>query len=693
MIEADKSLELLQEALGEEAQFHPYQYEAIESILNLRRTLVVQKTGWGKSVVYFITTKIFREQGKGVTILICPLISLMRNQVKSAARFGLVAETINSENTDDWERIFESLLRDECDILLVSPEKLSDIHFRQILSEIPLGIGLFVVDEAHCISNWGHDFRLDYKRIVSIVENLPSNVPVLATTATANDRVVKDIQKQLGHDLHTIRGPLIRESLRIQTINMYSQAEKLAWLASNIPNFKGSGIIYCLTTSDCKKVTNWLRFKGVNAQAYYGDVSKYENTERAVLEQRLIENKYKVLVATDALGMGFDKSDISFVIHFQIPGSVIAYYQQIGRAGRGLSEATAILLTGPEDEKIQEYFIKSAFPSEEIIEIVLNIIEESEKSISVYGILKECNISQRKVEQCIKLLELERIISKEGSGYIRTPVEWLRINNADEVTKQRYVEMERMRYLKQTQDCYMEFISKELDDHTAEPCGRCANCLGGEIVPSTVTEVQIAESIHFLNEQFLSIKVKKQWPLGGVGNLKGRINVDIQNAEGRSLSLYGDSGWGELVKEDRYLNGEFRIELVKAAAEFIRQKWNPEQPIEWITAIPSIRHESLVKDFATKLAHELNLPFHEQIIKTQHTEEQKNMRNSSMQVRNIADSFVVNKPCPSGNVLLVDDIMNSGWTFTMCGYLLKMAGSGVVYPFALASTASGSDII
>lgn len=684
--------ELLRNMLGSNATFHPHQFEAIESVLSRKRTLVVQRTGWGKSVVYFIATRILRDQGAGLTILISPLLSLMRNQIESAARIGIKAETLNSENPDDWGRVEDALMHNQCDILIVSPERLANDRFRRLLVQLSQGIALFVVDEAHCISNWGHDFRPDYKRIVSLLSYLPPHVPVLATTATANDRVIVDVQAQLGSDLNVIRGPLTRESLRIQTIRLASQAERLAWLSQNVPLLEGSGIIYCLTVSDCKKVAKWLRYKGIDAQAYYGRVAEEEGLDRSLLEHRLINNEIKVLVATDALGMGFDKPDLAFVIHFQRPGSIVAYYQQIGRAGRGLDDALAILLTGEEDVEIQDYFINAAFPSEDKLATVLETIENSNQAVSINGIMSQANMSKSKVEQCLKLLEIDNLIVKQGSGYIRTPNPWVPSNLAVEVTQQRYYELARMEELCNTEECYMRFIARELNDYTAENCEKCENCLNRQFVSSYLQERQISEAVQFLCAQFLTIKPRKMWPAGGVEHLRGRIPELHQNLEGRALALYGDSGWGKYVKEDRYTYGAFRPELISAAADFIRNQWKPQPAPEWVTSVPSLRHPTLVDDFARKLAAELRLPYFPQITKIQHTTEQKAMRNSSMQVKNIVNAFSVNTPCPAGNVLLVDDIMNSGWTFTMCGMLLRQAGSGAVYPFALAATVGGSDI-
>lgn len=678
--------------LGNDARFHTDQYESIQSILSGNKTLVVQKTGWGKSIVYFIATKILRENGKGLTILISPLLSLMRNQIEAARKIGLKAFTLNSSNEEDWDEIKEQILTDNCDILLVSPERLGKRDFQELLQGVTKGIGMFVIDEAHCISNWGHDFRLDYKKIVNIVKTLPSNVPILATTATASNRVVEDIASQIGFDLNIIRGPLTRESLQLQVVNLKSQAERLAWLAERIPNIDGSGIVYCSTTSDCRKVAKWLKNKNIDAHAYYGNVEGNSEYTREELEQMLLDDEIKVLVATDALGMGFDKPNLSFVIHYQKPGNLVAYYQQIGRAGRKLEKAHVVLLAGGEDDdEINEYFITSAFPTKKQMKIILELVENSRDGMKLTDVLKEINIGYKKAEQCLKFLELERLVYKEGSKFVRTPVKENISLESKKITELRMQELRIMNEFCLTNECYMEFIAKQLDDYSATSCNRCSNCIEKPILPITVSYKNVAKAIQFLKGEFLKIKPRKKWPAGGVPGFKGMIKNGLINEEGRALSQYGDAGWGKMVKEDRYINKEFREELVEASAHFILETWKPNPMPEWVTAVPSLRHPELVPLFAQRLAEKLELPYYDAIIKVEQSEEQKDMKNSAQQVENIIDSYDIAEGICSGNVLLIDDIMNSGWSFTVCGYYLKEAGSGLVYPFALSATGGGSD--
>lgn len=410
MVTKGYTLALLRKMIGEDKDFRPGQWEAIETVaIKKQRALVVQCTGWGKSLVYFLATKLLREQGAGPTVLISPLLSLMRNQIEMAERIGIRAYTINSANKAEWEAIESALGRNECDLMLISPERLNNDHFlNEVLPKISGRIGLFVVDEAHCISDWGHDFRPDYLRIVRIIQMLPKGIPVLGTTATANDRVVADVQTQLGPGLTVLRGSLARESLRLQNIRLINQSERLAWLAENLPKFQGSGIIYCLTVADTERVTGWLKRKGFSAEAYHaGNDGKMD---RPALEQAFLNNEIKILVATVALGMGFDKPDIDFVIHFQRPGSVVAYYQQVGRAGRAVDKSYGILLNGSEDDEIQNYFIDSAFPSLNVFQDILRVLEASE-GMSFFEILSNVNTSTSKAEKAIKLLEVDVAIA------------------------------------------------------------------------------------------------------------------------------------------------------------------------------------------------------------------------------------------------------------------------------------------
>lgn len=701
---------LLTSMLGPGARFRDGQREAIEAIVDDRaRVLVVQKTGWGKSLIYFLATRLLRDGGAGPTVLISPLLSLMRNQIQMADRIGVRAVTMNSGNRSDWDTVEAALSRDACDILLVSPERLANERFQtQTLPSIRSGIGLFVVDEAHCISDWGHDFRPDYRRVIRIVNSLPPSVPVLATTATANDRVVRDVTEQLGRQtaaqrprraswwligqrkerpalpLVIQRGPLTRPSLRIQVMRLDDQAQRLAWLAQHLPSLPGSGIIYCLTVTDCERVAEWLQRHQIDARAYHG---RLQDFERVALEEQLLKNDVKCLVATVALGMGFDKPDLGFVVHFQRPGSVVAYYQQIGRAGRAVDDAYAILLNGREDDDIQDFFIRSAFPGVEAMRQVLAAIEEN-NGVGLLALEQQVNLSRGRIAQCLTLLEIDGAIQPEGRTYFRTVNPWRPDEDRwSQVTSLRRDELYEMQTFVEHEGCLMEFLARTLNDPAAAPCGRCANCAGAAI-SSDVDPQRTAEAQGFLKLDARPIEPRKRWPDWRTFPWNG-INLNPVNERGQVLSVYGDAGWGQLVKLGKYRDGRFTEELVQASTALVRERWMPHPPPAWVTAIPSLRHPSLVVDFARRLAASLGLPFQHVLTKSQETPEQKTMANSAQQLKNVAGAFAIAIPdVRPGPVLLVDDIVDSGWTLTFCGALLRAAGCTIVYPFALARAES-----
>ena len=681
------TLALLKEMIGPEGDFRPGQWEAIEAVaVKKEQALLVQRTGWGKSMVYFLATKLLREEGAGPTLLISPLLSLMRNQIEMASRIGVRALTMNCSNQEEWGQVEGALLNDQCDLMLISPERLSNRYFVQhVLPLISGRIGLFVVDEAHCISDWGHDFRPDYRRIVRILQALPKNIPMLGTTATANDRVIMDVQSQLGSGIKIYRGSLERKSLRLQNIRLASQSERLAWLAEQLPRFKGSGIIYCLTRADTERVAAWLKSRGFSAEAYHSGDDK--SIDRCALEQAFLNNEIKILVATVALGMGFDKPDIEFVIHFQRPGSVIAYYQQVGRAGRAMERSYGILLSGEEDDEIQDYFIESAFPNAQVFRNVLHVLEQGE-GMSLRGILAKVNAAQSVVEKALKMLELDEAVGKdERRLYFRTTNPWkLDSERIDRVMKMRREEQAQMQAYVDHTGCLMEFLLKTLDDPTAQACGRCANCKGKGL-PITVSRESIVEAEDFLKGTRLFLNPRKQWPTGLFPGSKRKIPIEVRNAVGRSLCAYGDAGWGKLVRAGKYEHGCFSDELVQASVKLIAEIWLPDPFPQWITAIPSNRHPTLVPDFAAELARRLKLPYIPVLERCGEAQEQKSMQNSFMQAHNVYGSIAIRGKVPPGPVLLVDDIIDSGWTLTMAGYLLSKHGSGRVYPFTLAQAA------
>jgi ATP-dependent DNA helicase RecQ len=675
------------------AAFRDGQWESIEQLLDRNRVLVVQRTGWGKSMVYFLATKLLREQGAGPTLLISPLLSLMRNQLEAAERIGITARTINSTNNEDWQHIQQKLAANQVDALLISPERLANDEFRRnILSSISGSIGLFVIDEAHCISDWGHDFRPDYRRIVRVLQAIPSNVPVLATTATANNRVVSDVKLQLGDNIILQRGSLIRKSLKLQNIHMPSPAARMAWLAQTIPTLPGSGIVYTLTQRDAERITAWLTINEINSKAYHSNIG-----EREELEQQLLKNEIKVLVATVALGMGFDKPDLGFVIHFQRPASVVHYYQQVGRAGRAVDEAYGILLCGEEDDHIADFFIRNAFPPQQHISEILQALDESDNGLSVPAMLSVLNLRKSQIDKTLKFLTVESPspITKIGPKWqvTATAVSY-RIDQAhvNAITDIRRGEQQQMRDYINHSGCLMAFLQTALDDPVPEDCGQCRNCSPEQLLDETYDDHLANRAGIFLRRNYQLLIPRKQWPSYNpfpVYGFTGKITENLQASEGRALSLWRDAGWGNRVHKGKYEDGCFCNELVAACAEMLRE-WSPDPAPKWVTCIPSKIHPDLVPNFAKRLAQKIKLPFGQAFEKARDNRQQKFMENSYQQANNLDGAFKLNiEPGNYAPCFLIDDMVDSRWTFTVASALLRQAGCSVVYPVALALNSPG----
>ncbi|MBI1333744.1 MAG: RecQ family ATP-dependent DNA helicase [Armatimonadetes bacterium] len=691
-------LELLREGLkNANASFHSGQEEAIRAVIEPPyRALVVQATGWGKSMVYFIATRVLRDAGRGPTLVVSPLLSLMRNQVVAAQNLGIRAEHYTSSNPEKWESIEQKLLANEIDLLLISPERFANEDFQQFVASSSLAkVGLLVIDEAHCISDWGHDFRPDYQRLGRLIRNLPPTTSVLATTATANDRVVEDVLRQIGNSTPLIRGSLARRSLKIQVINGFNAAERLAWLSDHLDDLDGSGIIYTLTKRDADRVTKWLQVRGHRVEAYHADLGpdpEESNKLRIEREAMLLNNDVKALVSTVALGMGFDKPDLGFVVHYQSPGNLVAYYQQIGRAGRAIDSATAVLFLGQEDESIHEYFIERAAPSAEEIDLILTTLDESESGLSVPNIMAAVDLRKGEVDKvlkCLVILEPSPIL-KLGSTWSRTPQAFTYDKERDRQLKERREE-ERARFVAfaSSSDCFMEQVRFELNDETAEPCGQCSNCIGGEVIPTGYTDASLIEAQRFLNESEFLFEPRKRWESGALSQygFSGNIKPEFRCEQGLCLSYFGDPGIGTWTREDKHA-GKFRDDLVIAAIEGL-ERTGVASRVAWITSVPSLRSPT-VPDFSQRLAAKLGVPYLQAVEKIKETPPQKSQRNSHHQSSNLDGAFAISEVL-EGTVLLVDDMVDSRWTFTIVGALLRQAGVEAVIPFALTSATHRGD--
>lgn len=685
---------LLRAATGNPAAFfRDGQWDAISALVYERsRLLLVRKTGWGKSIVYFVATALLRKAGLGPTLIISPLLALMRNQLAAAAGLGLRAVTINSTNKDDWQALYDRIERNEIDLLLVSPERLANRMFLERAgTELFARLGMFVVDEAHCISDWGHDFRPHYRKIASFVRNLPNNVPVLATTATANTAVIEDVAQQLAGDIIVNRGPLGRESLKLDVVSNLSYAERLAWLAHVIPTIPGSGIVYTLTKGDANLVTAWLQSQGIEAQSHHGDVAI---PDREAREDALLSDEIKVLVATSTLGMGFDKPNLAFVIHFQSTQSVVHYYQQVGRAGRRLETAIGVMLTGSEDDDIIDYFVRKALPPNELIDNILGRIETSDSGLSVKALSGAINAPQGEIEKAIDFLELEEPspVVKIGSAYSRSAIAYTYpIERARALAARRRVERAIVKDYAVLQTCLMQFLSQELGDIDAAPCGRCSICTGIEVTDSTGFDTLAAQAEDFISRREIVLPQRKQWPEGGLPaygyGSNTKIAKSLRAEGGRALALWRRGVIGRRVREEKYTHGHFSDQTVLEAAELIRS-WDPQPAPRWVCGMVSDRYPALVPSFAQRLADELGLPFVNALRTTRETDEQRAMENSSFRAQNLDGSIeIIAFAGIEEPGLLIDDMYDSGWTIAVVAARLREAGAGPIFPFTLAKAA------
>jgi len=678
----DRATQVLRSAYGPTASFRPGQLEAVTALVEKRaRLLLVQRTGWGKSVVYFVATRLMRHEGAGPTLIVSPLLALMRDQVIAAKRFGLAAVTINSSNQDTWASIESEIKRGAVDLILVSPERLHNDQFRSnVFGTVIQSNALLVIDEAHCISDWGHDFRPDYRRLTTIVDLMPRGVPIVATTATANNRVVADVSHQLGSDVTVIRGSLSRPNLELHAMSIPGKAHRLAWLAGMVAGLPGTGIVYCLTILDAEMAAKWLRSRGVQAVAYSGGA---DDIARERIERRLRTNDVKVVCATSALGMGFDKPDLGFVIHFQSPSSPVAYYQQVGRAGRATEEAVAVLLAGREDQGIWESLLDSSLPQRAAAEQLVHLLERRNGWRSLTWIQQEVNLTKTAIEKLLKNLEVEGAVERRGAKYRRAETDWtFDAERVDRVWQQRIAEQVAMTRYTEARHCRMAYLQEQLDDPSAGSCRRCDNCAGARFATDVPASL-LADAESFLKKRSLVIAPRKTWPGGRV---TGPIPPGHQLAAGRSLSMLGDGAWGDVVLACKRGGRPFPHDIVEALAELL-EHWRPVPKPAWITYVPTIDEtRRFVPDLAYRLGARVGIPVLDVVSKVRRTERQKLMQNHYQQLSNVWSAYAVGLGVPPAPLLLLDDIADSRWTLTYIGYLLRRAGSGPVLPLTLAQT-------
>ena len=617
-----------------------------------------------------------------MTMVISPLLVLMDNQMDFARQMGIRCAALNSrikKNSEERAEIISQLRSDCIDMLFITPETLMSDEIQEILPDVR--IGLFVVDEAHCISDWGHDFRLEYGRLGRIISGIFSNVPVLATTATANDRVVNDLKSQLGHDVYISRGSLTRPSLHIQVLRLEGKTDRYAWLLENLLKLPGTGIIYCITKRDCEHLADFLNRNRISARPYNAGAADEENDEAI---SAFYENRIKVIVATTKLGMGYDKGDISFVIHYQSPANIVAWYQQIGRAGRNLKDAYIFLMNGKEDDDINNYFIETAFPSRKESTEVMGAIDNG-NGLTQSEVEYRVNFRKMRIENTLRFLENEGFVRKEHDGrryrFYSTPKRFeYNEEHYQEIMAIRRRELEQMHQLIHTTGCLSRFAVNALDDHTAENCGKCFNCTGRDIYPGLTVSMESRDiASAYINASVLTIEPRKKWPDGK--------SIKPILMPGVCLSKYGDSGYGEMVKKGKYpppgLPQRFNDQLVAKSA-LVLEPLIRENGITHITFVPSLRSD-LVKDFTKRLADKTHLLYTELLEKSD-APQQKEMENSTFQCNNAMNSFSVRTAQMPEKTILVDDVVDSKWTLTVCGYKIMEYGCQEVYPFALADS-------
>ncbi|MDA4895383.1 DEAD/DEAH box helicase [Streptomyces sp. MS2A] len=691
------ALATLRELVGRaDAEFHDGQYEAIEALVaGRRRALVVQRTGWGKSAVYFVATALRRRQGAGPTVLVSPLLALMRDQIAAAERAGVRAVAINSTNAHEWSDVLDRLDRDEVDVLLVSPERLNNPSFREErLPALVERIGLLVVDEAHCISDWGHDFRPDYRRLRDLIAQMPVGVPVLATTATANSRVVADVAEQLGtgtdagapgDGVLTIRGPLARASLRLGVLRLPDAARRLAWLLSHLDELPGSGIIYTLTVSAAVDTARLLQERGHAVRAYTGQT---DADERAESEAMLKRNEVKALVATSALGMGFDKPDLGFVLHLGAPSSPVAYYQQVGRAGRASDSADVLLLPGPEDRDIWHYFATASMPDEERAGRVLAAL--SDQPVSTPALEAMVDIRRTPLELLLKVLDVDGAVRRVQGGWIATGTPW--VYDAERyarIAAERRAEQQHMLDYEQASGCRMEFLQRALDDDTAAPCGRCDNC-AGPWFSADIAETEASRAAASLDRVGVPIEPRRQWPTGadrlGVP-VKGRIDPGAQAEEGRALARLTDLGWGGTLRTLLAAgapDGPVPPQVLAACVRVLADWGWTQRPVA-VVAVPSRSRPQLVDSLARGLAEIGRLPYLGALAPVHGGPTGGPGGNSAFRLAGVWERFGADHlDVPAGPLLLVDDQVDSRWTLTVAAGVLRAAGASAVLPFALA---------
>ncbi|MBT0565548.1 ATP-dependent DNA helicase RecQ [Williamsia sp. CHRR-6] len=648
------------------------------------RVLVVQATGWGKSAVYWAATAIRRSEGAGPTLIVSPLLSLMRDQVAAAQRAGLRAATVNSSNIDDWSAIEADLRSGDLDVLLVSPERLANPGFgRRVLDSLRDRLGLLVIDEAHAISDWGHDFRPDYRRVADVLAGVDTSLSVLATTATANARVSADVAAQLGSATLVLRGPLARRSLQLNVIEAMSPIQRYGWVIDHLPTLPGSGIVYVLTVADAGRLVDAITAvhgDQVSVAAYTGQLDAQVRHE---LEDRLRDNDIKALVATSALGMGYDKPDLGFVVHVGSPPSPVSYYQQVGRAGRAIDHAVVALLPSPADAGIWDHFATATIPDPDQMARVLDHITAADEPSSAIAIEAATGIRRTRVELMLKQLAVDGALDRVEGGWTSTGVPWH--HDAEHyagIIATRKREADIMRAYTRGERCLMALLVESLDDPDAAPCGRCSVCRGtlSDGMTQRPRDDTVRTAAAALRSGAVVLEPRKMWP-GGTFGTRGRIPPDQAADPGRVLIHADAPEWIDTLTAARSGDSAAVDEIARAAVSVLSQwraTWSTRPDIVVsLTLTPSPLGPAVAEHLATvgKLARatlEVN------------TEGSPGRQSSGADEATFWRSALHASPDVAGScVLLVVDSTSTGWPTTIAAALLRSAGAHAVLPLVI----------
>lgn len=646
--------------------FYDQQWKTIDQLFKEKRVLLIEKTGFGKSLCFQYPA----TQFDGLTIVFSPLIALMRDQVKYLKTLGINAECINSQQENN-NQIIEDAINGKYKILYIAPERLQSSIWNRSVKEMK--ISMLVIDEAHCISVWGHDFRPDYRRIINLVQLMPENVPILATTATATKRVQEDIQKQMGSKCISIRGDLLRDNFNLKVITLSQNESKMVYIKNYLDITDGNGIIYTGTRSRTEIYAQWLNASNIPSKAYHG---RTDSDERKLIENGLMENKWKCVVSTNALGMGMDKPDIRFIIHEQIPASPIHYYQEIGRGGRDGKDTDLILLYNEElDLDLPRSFINTSKPSTREYNEVIDLIKSSEQG--EIDIIKQTNLKQTQVRNILADLLEQGVCNKNHSSrkysYIFGKV--YKHNSNQKLRDLKLKELELMVDYTTTKSCRMLFLCNYLGDQTNTPCGKCDICKDS------------IENYEISNEEYEEVNNfnKNNHPV-----LPVSVNSEIIK-DGYAYNYYGTTQVGSIIHKCKYENGGYFPEtLVNGVAKIISNELQ-DFTFDKIFFVPPTVSGDLVEKFARRLSEKVSIPISNGLIKLAETDPQKIFESGHRKIANVKGKFSLdeNEIIEGKNVLIIDDVYDSGSTLKEICKVMELHGAKIVIPLTIAKTIGG----